>query len=136
MYDTILNKYGGELLFESNLQTQDIKRICKDNEFQKNIIQGWNTCQNCFENNFSKHIIWNNGKKKNENKTLYWKDWHDKGIVFVDQLIDFRVKKFYSFTDFKYIYNSSDNDFLKYNSLINNIPKDIVELVDERFLTG
>jgi len=56
--------------------------------------------------------------------------------VFVDQLIDFRVKKFYSFTDFKYIYNSSDNDFLKYNSLINNIPKDILELVDERFLTG
>ena len=39
MYDTILNKYGGELLFESNLQTQDIKRICKDNEFLKNIIQ-------------------------------------------------------------------------------------------------
>ena len=69
-------------------------------------------------------LIWNNSLLKIDNKTVYYKNWMEKGIKYIKHIFDYRTKEFYTFTDMKHIYNIPDSDFLKYNSLKLNIPTD------------
>jgi len=92
--------------------------------------------KSCDTNDKSYYILWNNSEIKQENKTWYRKEWHDKGINYIHHLYEFRVNKFYSFPDFKLIYDINDNDFLIYTSLIKQIPLNIVWALDALFLTA
>ncbi len=64
--------------------------------------------------NISHEIIWHNSNIKNENNTLFYPEWHTKGIMYVKHIYDFRIKQFYSFNNLKEIYNLNNGDYLKY----------------------
>ena len=40
-------------------------------------------------------------------------------------MFDFRTGSFYTFEDFKFVYNIDQNQFYKYNQLIHSIPRNI-----------
>ena len=70
-------------------------------------------------------VIWNSSYIKTDNKTVYKKNWVDKGIIYLIHFFDYRKKEYYNFVDMKIIYNIPESDFLKYNSLQHNIPTDL-----------
>ena len=59
------------------------------------------------------------------NKTFFYKSWYDKGLKYVEHVFDFRINQFYSFENFKEIYGIQSGDYLKYLTLIQNIPQTI-----------
>ena len=136
VYNHIVNRNGGNFVFECNLNTPHIKSICKNNNLLRDILISWNKVKTCNNNDKSHYILWNNSKIKQNNKTRYRKEWHDKGIKYIRHTNDFRVNKFYSFHDFKLIYDINDNDCLMYTSLMKQIPLNIVQALDASFLTA
>ncbi len=68
----------------------------------------------------SNEIVWHNTNIK-QNNTLFYKDWYDKGIMYIKNIYDYRTKDFYTFNDVKNLYNLNNGDFLKYYTLIGNI---------------
>ena len=136
VYNHILNRNGGNFVFECNLNTPHIKSSCKNNNLLRDILISWNKVKTCNNNDKSHYILWNNSKIKQDNKTRYRKEWPDKGINYIHHLYDFRVNKFYSFPDFKLIYDINDNDCLMYTSLMKQIPLNIVQALDASFLTA
>jgi len=133
VYKHILNRNGGNFVFECNLNTPHIKSSCESNNFLRDILISWNKVKSCDNNDKSHYILWKNSEIKQENKTRYRKEWRYKGISYIHHLYDFRVNKFYSFQDFKLIYDINDNDFLMYTSLIIQIPLNIVQSLDALF---
>jgi len=136
VYNHILNRNGGNFVFECNLNTPHVKSICKNNNLLRDILISWNKVKTCDTNDKSHYILWNNSKIKQDKKTRYRKEWPDKGINYIHHLYDFRVNKFYSFPDFKLIYDINDNDCLMYTSLMKQIPLNIVQALDASFLTA
>ena len=69
IYARQLDKIGGTLIFESNINTKDFKNTFKiESNFLDEIIQAWLSI-NFNENteNIKKEIIWNNTNIKNDN---------------------------------------------------------------------
>ena len=69
--------------------------------------------------NYSEHsentkseVLWNNTYIKNNNKTLYYKLWYEKGIKYMDQIFDSRHKLFFTFQYMKNRYDLDNSDFL------------------------
>jgi hypothetical protein len=54
-------------------------------------------------------------------KSRFYKSWYEKGIVYLEHLFDFRINQFYTFENFKTIYQIPDEVYLKYQILIRNI---------------
>ena len=121
LYNSILNKYGGKLVFESDIDQADVKRMFKNNIFLSEIIQSWQFLKNK-DTTPPQHktVVWNNSSIKQNNTTLIYPKWLDKGIKYIYQLFDFRTN--YTFEEFMFIYDIPDSDFLKYQTLVNSIP--------------
>ena len=120
-----LNAYGGKLIFESNLHVQDCSQIAKNNMFLRDILAGWckiNTSETTRV--IQKEIIWNNSQIKCNNKVLFYVDWFEKGIKFIEHIYDFRFRKFHTIEQLQNLYNISENDFLKYYNIVSNITKE------------
>jgi hypothetical protein len=135
-YDSYLKKAGGKLIFDGKLNNKDITNICDNHQFLKDVITSWYSIIHKDESelNTRKHSIWNNSDIKIQGKTLYWKKWNEKGIVYVDQIYDFRNRKFYSFQQMTQLYNLDYTDFLKYHQLTSCIPNHIKECISMQFL--
>lgn len=122
-YNHELQKYGGDIIFKSNLNIKDAHIITNKFIFLNQIINSW--CKvnfNYLSSNVSHEILWHNTNIKNERgNTLFYKEWFNRGILYVKHIYDFRIKDFYSFNDLKNIYNIKDGDFLKFYSLKGNI---------------
>ena len=120
LYNSILNKYGGKLVFESDIDQADVKRMFKNNIFLSEIIQSWQFLKNK-DTTPPQHktVLWNNSSIKQNNTTLIYPKWLDKGIKYIYQLFDFRTN--YTFEEFMFIYDIPDSDFLKYQTLVNSI---------------
>ena len=69
-----------------------------------------------------KTILWNNSHIKLNNKIVFYKHWFDRGNKYIEQLYDNRTKDFYTFDNFKLIYNIPATHFLVYPSFIKSIP--------------
>ena len=98
VYNHIVNRNGGSFVFECNLDTPHIKSVCKNNNFLRDILKSWNKVKSCDNNDKSHYILWNNSEIKQENKTRYRKECHDKGIKYIHHLYKFRVNKFFQFS--------------------------------------
>ncbi len=76
-YNEELNKYGGDLVYKSNLNSNDAKHILIKYKFLNEIICSW--CDINFKQvttNISHEIMWHNTNiKNNENKTIFYKHW-------------------------------------------------------------
>ena len=97
IYMNILKTVGGCLVFESNLNERDFYKEQRNfnSTFLFEIVQAWSHIN--FNSNpkiIKKQIIWNNSFIKNDNKTLFYKYWFDKGIKYIEQLFDIRHKTF------------------------------------------
>ncbi len=122
-YNKELSKYGGDILFKSNLNSNDTKHLVKQYSFLNNMLTSWckiNYKHSC--TSISHEILWHNSNIKNERKiTFFYKEWYDRGIRYLKHIYDFRIKDFYSFNDMKTIYDINNGDFLKYYKLLGNI---------------
>ena len=94
IYKNNLEKIGGDLIFESNICEQDFNKIQNTgSKFLSDIVQSWSTIH--FNNNpetIKNQILWNNSFIKNNNTLIYYKNWFDKGIKYIEQLFDKRQK--------------------------------------------
>ena len=133
IYLSKLTSYGGKIIFDCNLNPEDIKQHFPKCLFLQDILISWRKiCQQDDFKVIGKCIIWNNTKVKINNKIVFYKEWYDKGIIHFESLFDFRTKHFYTFDYFSYLYDIPRNDYLKYYSLISSIPADIKESLKQQ----
>ncbi len=124
IYINKLNKYGGKLILESNLETQDINKLFEDNTFLKHVIISCNNFQKLNPpEKVPNQIIWHNKDIKVNSKTIFYKQWYDRGIKYLYQIYDFQTKHYLTFNALKNLYNIPEGDFLKYDQLVSCIPK-------------
>ena len=69
---------------------------------------------------YGEYILWNNQTITIENNSLFWKSWFDKGIYFVQDLLD-SSGNFLSFSEFQNKFQVKTN-YLHYFQLIAAIP--------------
>ena len=122
-----IDQYGGNLLFDCNLNEKSVLSMFPDNNFLQEILIAWVKITNDKHKdlkNIGKQIIWNNKHIQIRNNTLIYKTWLDKGIRNIEHIYDYRLKEFYRFQQIIELYSISPNDYLKYNQLISSIPKE------------
>ena len=122
-----INKYGGKLLFDCNLNENSILKMFPENNFLQEIVIAWANILNEKHNelnNIGKQIIWNNKHIQIQNNTIIYNAWLDKGIRNIEHIYDYRQKEFYSFQQIINLYNISPNDYLKYNQLVSSITRE------------
>lgn len=125
IYNKQLESFGGTLLFRSNINEKTCENLNIKSRFLKEMIQSWSKA-NLDKNkiSISKQLLWNNENiKDSRKKTFFYNDWFNNGVQFIEHVYDFRNKTFYNFPVFSRLYNVKTRDYLKYHTLINNIPK-------------
>ena len=120
-----LDRFGGKLIFECNISIKDLDNKKKiESRFLLDILQSW-SCINYSDvvEDINKQILWNNSYIKNNNTTIFNKSLFMKGIKYIDQLFDNRLKLFHTFQFMKASYLLNTTDFLNYHTLVQSIPK-------------
>ena len=120
----MLNRYGQQFIFKCNLNTKDTENLKINSRFLKDILLAWSFVN--FRNditNIGKEIIWNNSNIKSNMKPFFLREWLDKGIVFIEQIYDYRNKQFFSFNEIQNLYSVPQTDFLSYYQLTTCVPK-------------
>ena len=108
------------------LENTGVKNIEKSmnvctNPFWKDVLSAWKeivslNIEYTWEY-FLNMPLWFNEKIEIENDVVFYKDWYDKGVHIVNDLLD-EAGEFFSLTEFQKVYQIG-TDFLKYYGLIN-----------------
>ena len=123
IYLNRLNKFGGALFFECNVNQHDILDNFKTKDFFTDILIAWKEVNyKAIILDYSNEIIWNNSNIKAGNNMFYFKNWLHLGIKYIKDIYDFKNKKLHAFEKLKELYNIPNQDFLKYLSLVQSIP--------------
>ena len=124
IYLSLLERVGGNFIFECNIDTKDLKNTLKiKSNFLLDIIQSWSKINyNNNVQNINNEVLWNNSYIINNNKTIFYKTLYDKGLKYINQVFDNRLRLFYTFQYIKNVYALNASDFLKYHTLIQSIP--------------
>ena len=119
-------KYGGKLIFESNLNQNDIKINFHKPGFLQGILLAWNKIKPNIKpvHILGKEIIWNNLFLKIGGRTFSDKTFFDRGIQFIEHIYDYRKNDFFDFRDFINVYELPNKYFLFYTSIVSCIPKE------------
>ena len=118
------SKFGCALLFECDFSEKDILNHFRENSFFTDVLLAWNKMIKREEIiDFSNEIIWNNSNIYVGNSTIFYKTWLQLGIKYIKDIYDYSAKKFHSFEKLKELHNVPNEDFLKYLSLVQSIPK-------------
>ena len=125
-YKEKIKKVGGKIIFESNINEQDIKTLFPKTDFFQDILIAWSKIN--FDNtekiNIGKELLWNNSYIKNNGMPLFNPVWYNRGIQYIEQIYDFRKKDFFNFNDIVNLYDMPNKYFLFYNTLVASIPKE------------
>ena len=117
-FDTIhehLKHYGGFMfLLKCNYDDSTIKSLPT---FYKEIFQ---YAQEILKIKGNQCIIWNNEYIRIQNKTIYWKAWHESGIVYVQDLL--HDKRFMTYPEICQKYDFKPC-IMQYNGLISSLVK-------------
>ena len=107
--DFHLQKYGGKLVFLSNLKPQDVPQL--------NLREHWTTL-NCTEKNldFNSMGIWHNSLIRIENRPFFYTSWLKAGVKEVRYLLN-QDQTFFSYNVFVAKYNIKTN-YLEYFKVI------------------
>lgn len=83
-----------------------------------------------YSHNFSPHkcTIWNNKYIRIRNKSIFFENWFEKGIIWVKQLIK-KDGVLYNYTEFVHIHNFLV-DPIQYCLVLQAIPKEILRLLE------
>ena len=123
IYLSKLKKYGGKLFFECNLFKSDAENLNITNNSFKELLIEW-----CIENsrstigNCGNEVLWNNTNIKADNNAVIYSDWHNKGIVYMKDIVNITDKSVLDFTSLKEKYDLPNSGFLKYLTLLHSIP--------------
>ena len=92
--------------------------------FYHEVLKHWQSTKQTFQNNTSLHneIIWNNRNLKIEGKTPFYKNWFEKNILRIKDLLQ-NDGSFLSFKQFSEKFHL-ETPFTLYFGLINSIPND------------
>ena len=119
IYIEQLKKVGGSLIFECNINANDIKSIGIRSTFLSEILTAWSNIN--FTNTIKtvhNQILWNNSNIKTENKTIFFKKMYEAGIKIVEDIFNKRHNVFYTFQEVKNKYLLQNSNFLNYYAII------------------
>ena len=137
IYLQMLSKLGKDFLFKCNIELKDMLKLGIKSKFLTEILSAW-SCLNYTNDidSIGKEIIWNNSNiKSTENKTYFYPTWFERGITRIEQIYDFRCKQFYSFENFKTLYDLNNLEFFSYHKLIASIPNSWKERLKNENIT-
>jgi len=66
-------------------------------------------------------IIWNNSEIKINKGTLYYKEWHEQGILYLEHIFNFRLNKFNYFDNVQFLNQIPNCHYLKYLQFVNTV---------------
>lgn len=116
-------KYGADKIWM--LPPQTLKFLSrKFNSFWHDILQNWSLLRNELEDtpeDVLKQPIWFNENLKTANKTVFYKNWVEAGVFYINDLLD-ENNELMSLAKFTETYNIQTT-FLHYLSLIHMIPR-------------
>ena len=123
-YKTILDQFGGILLFFANLEKKDHNILDPiASVFLKEIIYPWlqyNYTPIDKIDNFLQEIIWNNSNVRINRDPVLWKQFIDVGIIFINDLFD-ETCSFMKYDEFIVKFGKICT-YYKYNQLVSAIP--------------
>ena len=138
IYMSLMEKYGGELIFESNFDSKEAKYMINKTSFLCNIVESWakinfnNDIENiCIKN----QNLWNNSFIKNKGKPLCYNKWLQLGIKSIAHIYDSRLNTFYTFERLKQLYNINSSEFLNYYTITQSIPKRWKQIIKTQNIT-
>ena len=87
IYLNQLKSYGKELIFNCEINKNDLSMILSKHSFLLDILLAWCNIKQVHTNNvdndnINEEIIWNNSKLRKANKTFFYQSWFDRGISF------------------------------------------------------
>ena len=104
----------------------------KLSNFHKQALDAWNIA---FKHTFSPHtcIIWNKQHALSKRKSIYKKEWFDKGIIFISDLLNcngefLQLNDFYSYQQFLAL-SGIESTCRDYHMVVKNISIKLRELV-------
>ena len=119
-FDHYLGKYGGKLLFRSNLKQQDSALLNLKDPFLKEIIQYWTKFNYKDDNlDFASTYIWYNSHIRIENRPFFYRSWLSAGIKEIRDLLD-NDQNFLSYNAFIDKYSIKTN-YLEYHKVISAV---------------
>ena len=123
-YNEKIKNFGGKLIFESNLDKNDINTLFPKNDFLQDIITAWSKINfnKSEKTNIGKEFLWNNSFIKTSGRPIFNKVWFDRGIQLMEHIYDFRKREFFNFNDIINLYDIPNHFFLFYNTLVSSIP--------------
>ena len=80
----------------SKLMKRSFQKCSKPNTFLKETVTAWIHINDARNINISNRILWNNENILIENKTVFRKQWFQKGIKHISDIYGFRTKEFYT----------------------------------------
>ena len=104
------DRYGGlKLILRSHFNVDKMYLPL----FHKELLQYF---QECFDTSKFSGVLWNNKAFEIANQSLYFKEWHEKGILYVRDLLS-ENQSILSIDDLKQKYNLETVDVMKYNAV-------------------
>ena len=123
--DYSLQKYGGKIVFLSNLKKKDVPLLNIKDPFLREIIEHW-TNMNYREKNldFNSMGIWHNSLIRIENQPFFYQSWFKAGVKEVQDLLN-QDQTFLSYTAFidKYTIKTNYLEYFKVISAIKQFKK-------------
>ena len=122
-YYHLNTEIANTIFWECNLSNEDIEYFKIQNPFWKHTLSLWATYHFYVPEHIdeiSNQIIWYNSHVKVNNKVIFWKEWYDRGIVQIKDLII--ENKVMTARELEFVYGLRI-DTMKYNSLISAIPR-------------
>ena len=112
-FDYYLEKFGGKLVFLSNLSTQDAASLDLTDPFLKEVLEHWTNLNYREENlDFMNSYIWQNSLIRIGNQPLFYPSWLEAGVTVVKDLVDIK-QDFLSFDVFENKFQIKTN-YLEY----------------------
>ena len=120
-FNHYLKPYRGTFLLKCNYEFKDLTTSL--NGFYSDLLLWWEEFRNTFsDNNYAQRIVWNNKDIKIDNRSVFYKSYYDKGIVFVrDLMFESDNKQSHDF----YKQKGLKTDFLTWTGLRLSVPKEL-----------
>ena len=87
----VLKEQIGELIWQCSIKPKDAEQMFKTRGFWQDVLIAWSKFTHSelqTKEEPRNEVIWMNSNIKIENKLIYWKSWHQKGIVRLSDIVE------------------------------------------------
>ena len=99
--------------------------------FHKELLQYF---QECFDTTKFSGVLWNNKAFQIANQSLYFKEWHEKGILYIRDILSDNLSPL-SVDELQRKYNLETVDVMKFNAVCTMTRKWLAILSNRQYLT-